>query len=71
MQADWPACSWSSPTPQSPPGRRQPALRVHFVHNALAQVPKGSAEMLAAAVRISLAQSDAAHVMSSWLSSCR
>jgi transposase-like protein len=36
--------------------------RVHFLRNVLAKVPKGSAEMVAAAVRIIFAQPDAAAV---------
>src|SRR4051812_29837553 len=36
--------------------------RVHFMRNVLAQVPKGSAEMVAAAIRTIFAQPDAAHV---------
>lgn len=36
--------------------------RVHFLRNVLAQVPKGSAEMVAAAVRTIFAQPDADHV---------
>jgi putative transposase len=36
--------------------------RVHFLRNILAQVPKGSAEMVAAAIRTIFAQPDAAHV---------
>jgi putative transposase len=36
--------------------------RVHFVRNLLAQVPKGNAEMVAAAVRTIFAQPDAEHV---------
>ncbi|GFG87060.1 IS256 family transposase [Mycolicibacter algericus] len=36
--------------------------RVHFVRNVLAQVPKGSAEMVAAAIRTIFAQPDAEHV---------
>jgi putative transposase len=36
--------------------------RVHFLSNVLASVPKGSAEMVAAAIRTSFAQPDAAHV---------
>jgi putative transposase len=36
--------------------------RVHFLRNALAQVPKASAEMVAAAIRTIFAQPDAAHV---------
>lgn len=36
--------------------------RVHFLRNVLAQVPKGSAEMVAAAVRTIFAQPDAQHV---------
>jgi len=35
---------------------------VHFLRNVLAQVPKGSAEMVAAAIRTIFAQPDAAHV---------
>jgi putative transposase len=38
--------------------------RVHFVRNALARVPKGSTEMVAAAIRTIFAQPDAAHVRS-------
>ena len=36
--------------------------RVHFLRNVLAQVPKGSAEMVAAAIRTIFAQPDADHV---------
>ena len=36
--------------------------RVHFPRNVLAQVPKGSAEMVAAAIRTIFAQPDAQHV---------
>jgi putative transposase len=36
--------------------------RVHFLRNLLAQVPKGSAEMVAAAIRTVFAQPDADHV---------
>ena len=36
--------------------------RVHFTRNMLAAVPKGSAEMVAAAIRTIFAQPDAAHV---------
>ena len=36
--------------------------RVHFLRNVLAQVPKGSSEMVAAAVRTNFAQPDAEHV---------
>jgi putative transposase len=36
--------------------------RVHFLRNVLAQVPKGSAEMAAAAIRTIFAQPDAEHV---------
>ncbi|MEI8083196.1 MAG: IS256 family transposase [Actinomycetes bacterium] len=36
--------------------------RVHFLRNVLSQVPKGSAEMVAAAVRTIFAQPDAQHV---------
>jgi putative transposase len=35
---------------------------VHFLRNVLAQVPKGSAEMVAAAIRTIFAQPDAAQV---------
>jgi transposase-like protein len=38
--------------------------RVHFMRNMLARVPKGSAEMVAAAVRTVFAQPDASHVRS-------
>ncbi len=36
--------------------------RVHFMRNVLAVVPKGNAEMVAAAIRTVFAQPDAAHV---------
>src|SRR4051794_20071720 len=36
--------------------------RVHFMRNVLARVPKGNAEMVAAAIRTILAQPDAEHV---------
>jgi putative transposase len=36
--------------------------RVHFLRNVLAQVPKGHAEMVAAAIRTIFAQPDAEHV---------
>ena len=36
--------------------------RVHFLRNVLAQVPKGNAEMVAAAIRTIFAQPDADHV---------
>ena len=36
--------------------------RVHFLRNVFAQVPKGSQEMVAAAVRAIFAQPDADHV---------
>jgi putative transposase len=36
--------------------------RVHFLRNVLAQVPKGNAEMVAAAIRTIFAQPDASHV---------
>ena len=36
--------------------------RVHFLRNILAQVPKGNAEMVAAAIRTIFAQPDASHV---------
>jgi putative transposase len=36
--------------------------RLHFLRNLLAQVPKGSAEMVAAAIRTIFAQPDAVHV---------
>jgi putative transposase len=36
--------------------------RVHFLRNVLAQVPKGHAEMVAAAIRTIFAQPDTAHV---------
>ena len=37
--------------------------RVHFLRNVLAQVPKGNAEMVAAAIRTIFAQPDADHVL--------
>jgi putative transposase len=43
-------------------GAGRQRCRVHFLRNLLAQVPKGSAEMVAAAVRTIFAQPDAAHV---------
>jgi putative transposase len=36
--------------------------RVHFLRNVLARVPKGSAEMVAAAIRTIFAQPDAQHL---------
>jgi len=36
--------------------------RVHFLRNVLAQVPRGNAEIVAAAIRTVFAQPDAAHV---------
>jgi transposase-like protein len=36
--------------------------RVHFLRNVLAQIPKGNAEMVLAAIRTIFAQPDAAHV---------
>jgi putative transposase len=36
--------------------------RVHFLRNVLGQIPKGSAEMVAAAIRTIFAQPDAEHV---------
>ena len=38
--------------------------RVHFMRNVLSRVPKGSAEMVAAAIRTVFAQPDTAHVRS-------
>ena len=38
--------------------------RVHFMRNVLARVPKGNAEMVAAAIRTIFAQPDAEHVRS-------
>jgi transposase-like protein len=38
--------------------------RVHFMRNVLARVPKGNAEMVAAAIRTVFAQPDAEHVHS-------
>jgi transposase-like protein len=51
-------------TPASPQdGKRHiVSFRLHFLRNVLAQVPKGSAEMVAAAIRTIFAQPDAAHV---------
>jgi len=45
-----------------PLGAAWQRCRVHFLRNVLAQVPKGSAEMVAAAIRTIFAQPDAAHV---------
>jgi putative transposase len=42
--------------------RQVDSLRLHFLRNMLARVPKGSAEVVAAAVRTIFAQPDAAHV---------
>jgi transposase-like protein len=36
--------------------------RVHFMHSVLARIPKGNAEMVAAAIRTIVAQPDAEHV---------
>jgi putative transposase len=53
----------AAPGRQRGPGRRQrPACRVHFLPNALARVPKASAEMVAAAIRTIFTQPDAQHV---------
>ena len=38
--------------------------RVHFMRNVLARVPRGNAEMVAAAIRTVFAQPDAEHVHS-------
>jgi putative transposase len=43
-------------------GAARQRCRVHFLRTVLAQVPKGSAEMVAAAIRTIFAQPDAAHV---------
>jgi transposase-like protein len=43
-------------------GAAMQRCRVHFLRNVLARVPKGSAEMVAAAIRTIFAQPDAAHV---------
>src|SRR5262249_7428113 len=45
--------------------------RVHFLRNALAAVPKGSAEMVAAAIRIIFAQPSRSTSATSWRSSPR
>jgi putative transposase len=42
--------------------RQVDSFRLHFLRNVLARVPKGSAEVVAAAVRTIFAQPDAAHV---------
>jgi transposase-like protein len=39
-------------------------MSVHFLRNVLAKIPKGHAEMVAAAIRTTFAQPDAAHVRS-------
>ena len=44
--------------------RRWQRCRVHFLRNVLARVPKGNAEMVAAAIRTIFAQPDAEHVRS-------
>jgi hypothetical protein len=70
--AGWPGCSWISPTPtpaSRPPSPRSWAgaswqrCRVHFLRNVLARVPKGSAEMVAAAIRTIFAQPTGAEVV--------
>jgi putative transposase len=43
-------------------GAARQRCRVHFLRNVLAQIPKGHAEMVAAAVRTVFAQPDAGHV---------
>jgi putative transposase len=43
-------------------GASWPRCRVHRMHNVLGVVPKGNAEMVAAAIRTIFAQPDAAHV---------
>jgi len=43
-------------------GAAMQRCRVHFLRNVLARVPKGSAEMVAAAIRTIFAQPDATHV---------
>ena len=43
-------------------GAAWPRCRVHFLRNVLAQVPKGSAEMVAAAIRTIFAQPSPVHV---------
>src|SRR5207249_5899176 len=51
-------------TPASPKTENDTLFRfrLHFLRNILAQVPKGSAEMVAAAIRTIFAQPDATHV---------
>ena len=70
-RAAWPACGWSSATPTRASRRRSAAVllgaawqrcRVHFLRNVLARIPKGSAEMVLAAIRTIFAQPDAAAV---------
>ena len=69
--AGWAGCAWSSPTPTKGCaqaidkvmlGAAWQRCRVHFLRNVLARVPKGSAEMVAAAIRTIFAQPDAAAV---------
>ena len=49
-------------SPRRPEGRRltEGVCRVHFLRNVLARIPKGSAEMVLAAIRTVFAQPDAA-----------
>lgn len=55
---------WSRPKQTPLHGRRLTVgvCRVHFLRNVFAQVPKGSAEMVAAAIRTVFVQPDAQHV---------
>ena len=48
--------------PGSAQGLTVGVCRVHFLRNVLAQVPRGNAEMVAAAIRTIFAQPDAEHV---------
>ena len=70
-RAAWRACGSSSATPtrasRAPSravllGAAWQRCRVHFLRNVLARVPKGSAEMVLAAIRTIFAQPDAAAV---------
>ena len=69
---------WGLPGARTPPHSRAPesavvappptlgltvgVCRVHFLRNVLGRVPRGSADMVAAAIRTVFAQPDAAHV---------
>ncbi len=65
--------NWSSPTPGEGlkaainavlPGAAWQRCRVHVLRNVLTRVPRGNAEMVAAAIRTIFAQPNAEHVHS-------